>query len=424
MGPLALLARVVTSLIIHHGNLDEHIREFRLEDCLELQRSSVRVHLLRYLTTPLDDRYHAHGLQLPGYRLAITLVASSVLARQLRREKDWRKHQKRYSSQQNSSSKFSNYIVDIPFFLANISVYLTTLLVVNKLLSIGLIRVHSTDGILEIEKYTFLTSFWSVLVSILIRTYSIIWDILDPKNGPSTIGTYRKSWSWPNAIDVHNTASAWTAAVTFSVGAILWLSYTEVPLIRLAIYGKIDIGLPRVLIQAFHQMLSSFIGFCIFCKFTPIEDPAAPISAGVRKPKKFVRDPDLLKRMSMLAKEARECLQARKDEKRRLRRTYSEGNFRTPSDAPLTGRSLLSRNTEKASKHQEGSKTTTVVVNQYHSPNGVADIHLGGVGSVGNAPSTDLTAKLKENVSTKRSASSGFLPSVIPELHEEDEIAF
>ncbi len=56
----------------------------------------------------------------------------------------------------------------------------------------------------------------------------------------------------------------------------------------------------------------------------------------MRKTKRYIANPALVKRVSMLAQEAMENVQARKEAKKQLTQTYSEGNLRQIAATPLS----------------------------------------------------------------------------------------
>mmetsp|Transcript_10961 Transcript_10961/g.19361 ORF Transcript_10961/g.19361 Transcript_10961/m.19361 type:complete len:449 (-) Transcript_10961:307-1653(-) len=444
MGPRTFMAKRLTDFLLHHGNLDKHVRQIHLEHCLELpRRPTVAVPLVTLLASSADA-HHAHELQLAAPHSAMILISSFVVTQHLKKEKQWKKKRQLFSHSSQKSSPLSNCIDAIPLVFASISLYLVALLVISSLigdnLTLSLKQVHFMDRIIGIseeisrasqyphltrlllEKYLFLSSLWSILISVLLTMVSTVWSILDPRIGTTKIETRSKTWR--SSLDVYTTAR--TAAITVSVGMVLWLAYIDLPLFREAIHGEINLGLPPGLIQAFNQMLSSFFGFCIFYKFLPRDrlpptsDSAPANEGGERITKKHACDPEIVQRMSALAREASERVQARKNSKQQLRRTHSMGDFRISSTTPSMRQSsestMLSSLSEHPPSHEEESKSAAPVTVNYSPKSPLRDIHLAGP----TLSSKDLIAKLKNNESIKRSVSSVcFISLDIPTLTEE-----
>jgi len=400
------------SFLLHHGNLDENVRQIQLEHCLELQ-SPTMVPWWTALTSA--DAHHVHELQIATHHSAMILIASFVITYRIKRKKALKRKQRLYSSYQ--SSQFSNHVNDIALFFASISFYLVALSVIltthrslsssliGDKLTLSLKQVYFMDrtiGILEeiplTSQYLYTSSLWSILISTLLTMASTVWVILDPRVSTTRMSTY---------------SSAGNAAVIISIGVVLSLASIDLTLFNKVVNGeiKIDFGLPQGLIQALNQTLSSFVGLCIFNKFIPrdrvLPAESAQANAVTTKPKKYICDPAVVQRMSALAAEASERVQARKNRKQ-LNRSYSEGNFMVSTPPPRSRRNL-----------------STLPIRQL-PPSPLLDIHLAGP----TLSSKDLIAKLKSNDCIKPSVSSGcsdpvpepILGPKLPNLAEEEKV--
>ena len=393
MGPRILIARSLTSFLRHHGNLDENICQIQAERCLELQGPTVP--LWTALTSA--EAHHVDKPQITTHHSAMILVASFVMTCHLKRQKALKRKQRLYSSYK--PSPFSNQMNAIALFLAIISFYLVALFVIltthsslsssriGDKLALELKQVYFMDraiGVLEelplSSQYLYTSSLWAILTSTLLTMASTVWIMLDPR-----VGTTRMSGG----------SSSGNAAVIISIGVVIGVATHDLTLFRKVINGEIqiDLGLPQGLTDVLKQTLSSFLGVCIFYKVFPRDTvlPAEPTKAnvGMKKPRRNICDPAVVQRMSALATEARERVQARKN-RNKLNRCYSEGNFLTTP--PRTSRNL-----------------STLPIQEL-PPSPLLDINLAGP----TLSSTDLMAKLRNNGGIKSSVSSGCL-NQIPE---------
>jgi len=502
---MGFLARRFTNLLLNQGNLDLRIRELQLAHCAELRESHSLLPL--FLSTFDDER--VSELDLDSYRAATLFLAAWIVTRGLRKERQWRRKRRMlYSSEegrdkqpQQQSGRRSCWkqlsSVEVALRLASVSLCLSAALLIlsNQFVE----RMVQAAGFSEEEaswdeslgmrrelreKYLFLTSLWSALGSILIVMASAAWSFLDPRNetmetAPPTSSASANARSaatkkekgpeskkWSSGAHHRLLAASEASAASISALSILYLSDIHLPLFHHAIRGEVHVGLsiiPPAILYYANQTLFSFMAFCIFHKLFPpaqqsfVKEANASGSGGTHKAKKFVCDPELVRRMSTLAQEARERVQARKNQKAQLRRTRSESNLTSALATPprrrrgrkggstgassLTTVSPLPALPEHRSGHsshhhrhrdddeEEGkssdedlgllapvpARPAVAAASSYATNSPLRDIHLAGP----TLSSKDLLAKLKSNDSIKRSVSSGCL-IVIPKLSEEE----
>lgn len=354
------------------------------------------------------------------------LAASFVVTYHMGKQKVQRRKGRAYSAHR-SNTRSPVRVEELPLSLASVSLCLAALRIVltthgslsssfaiGDELALVLRRVHCIDRIIGVleelplrSEYLYAASLWMVLLSTFLALASAVWSVLDPRSDAGAMKTLR-------SLGVHGTAVN-GAAVT-SIGVLLGLAYMDLPLVHKSIDGEIqiDFGLPHALIQALQQILLSFVGFCIFNKLLPRETPESnPAAGGTKRTKKYIMDPAIVKRMSALAREASERVEARKNNS--LRRTHSIADFRNASTPPPSRRRSL--------------RSSLTMPRQQPPPSPLRDIHLAGR----TLSSTDLLAKLRDNGCIKRSVSSGCLqvpesiitldmPDLLPNLAEEEKV--
>lgn len=413
MGPRTFVANKAADFLINHGNLDERI----LDHCLELHHQPSTVpwwQALAYYHSIGSVPHHVYEAQLASHHPEMILVASSVIKYNIKKHMEWKRKRRPYLSRPPSA--LSNCVDEIAAIMACSSLYLVAIFVGVEKLMVLLLHYDArfmvrAVGFLEessswwsTSQYLFTTSLWAILIAIVLTMAPAAWHILDPRNCGATTATKGGISFWCS-LDRYN-----AAAVSFSIGVVLWLAYTDLPLFNmLQMDGttriQIDFGLPQALTNLIQQALSSFVGFCIFYKFLPNDTTATSLPADSttqmktttvlkKKSKKPAADPEIVKRMSMLASEAREHHKARKNRStKQLRRTYSEGNLRAPMTPP-----------RRRTSSRQNSKTL-MPLPEHKSP--LNDIHLAGP----TLSSRDLMAKLKDNdcCVIKHSISSGCL---------------
>lgn len=439
MGPRKFVAGRLADFLLDHGHLEERVvRRIGLDHCLELQQDPTTItssapwwnFVLAHAENSDDPQ---HDIITTQYRSAMLLLVSFLVTYDLEKRRDWNRKQRLYysSSHQQPSSSASRlwkYASDaLPLYMARASLCLAALRTIlethGSLTSSSLIgekltlalreRVYFMGGIVGLlEGIPLFTlrdlhsiSLWSILVSAILSLLSLIWSILDPRRIGDSTTSARISW--------HNcSATVMNAATTVMVNVVvLWLAYIDLPLFRTLInsemrneIGCLGLVMPPGLVKVLKQTLSSFVGFCIFHKALPRDANASTESKEanpVGKSRKHVCDPVLVRRMSALAQEARERVQARKmNGSRQLHRCYSEGNFATIS-SPSSPRRRSLRSKYDGIKYPPPPRSPLM------------DIHLAGP----TLSSKALFAKLKDNESImlKRSVSTGCLVTPVPD---------
>lgn len=466
MGPRQFIARRFTKYLLQHGQLAKQCRMYEDQRLLELQSSAIQSDGILSLLLSLYNKstYHVHNLQFDINHVAMLFIAVLVITSYKKKDVEQkRKHRVYNSKQQKSSSKDIDTIILV---LANISLYLMALLCFSSIVGDSLVDLKELDVIDKVvsiserigmpsilnkiiisvseemyqgnylsrqlsKNYLLVLSLLSILMSIILTVIGYVWSLLDPRNTAYNIETKQKK-TWQRMVS----AMARNIAKAISVEVILTLSYIYLPFISKIFHGELDFGLPQGLVHFLDRVISSFIGYCIFSKLLQRPDVAVQVvSDGVRKTKKYAVNPEMVKRMSSLANEARERVEARNRRgTKQLRRTFSEGNFQKSYSprTPTRHRSSLTALPESTSPDkekaewkkwlEESPKTPTTPMKKYvekfpaNSP--LRDIHLAGP----TLSSSDLLAKLKNNKSLARSGSTGCfvaLPDLTRNMSDE-----
>ena len=431
MGPRKYMAKRLTDFLLNHGSLNHHVRQIQVEQCMEHLTGPLPVSWWEIILTTLttsNDPNGASPASMQGRILghsAIVLISSFIISHELKRTNEWKKKCRLFSSPSSNNSSsvlFAKQIEEIAMFFANSSLIVSWGSIVfvtrnaissswvgEQSLFMGVLkRVYFVDRIIGIseeimpvgasQNVLFASSLWLIVLSALLTLGGMIWNVLDPRGGDGITKSFRlKGWSQR---DLQH-----AAAVSISVGLVLWLAYTDLVLFRMIIHGEIQLtfGLPQGMIQLIKQAFSSFIGFCLFYKFLPNEkiivEQGNHVPSSVKK--RPIIDPAVAERMSKLACEALQRVEARKrGELSPLRRTYSEGNFRTasynntPYSTPIPGerRRLSRKNTLSSLPEQQAQNICP------ESP--LMAITLAGP----TLSSRDLMAKLKRSSSFTRPA--------------------
>lgn len=464
---MGFIARRFTNYLFKHGQLAKQCRIYEDQQLLELQSSITQSDgvLSLILSSLKDSAYHVHNLQLDTNHVAMLFIAVLVITSYKKKDREQkRKHRVYNSTQQKKSS--SNDMNTITLVLANRSLYLMAILCFSSIVGDSLVELKELDVIDKVvvtserigmsilnkiiisvseemyqgnywisrqlwENYLFVISLLSILMSIILTVIGYVWSLLDPRNTTTTTETKKKK-TWQNMVST----MARKLAISISVEVVLALAYIYLPFISKIVHGELDFGLPQGLVQFLDRVISSFIGYCIFSKLLPRPEVAVQVVPdGVRKKKKYAVNPEMVKRMSSLANEARERVEARNRRgTKQLRRTFSEGNFQktySPT-TPTRHRPTLTALPESTSPEKEKAewkkwldespKTPTTPVKKYvekypiNSP--LRDIHLAGP----TLSSSDLLAKLKNNKSLARSGSTGCfvaLPDLTRNMSDE-----
>jgi len=457
---MGFIARRFTNYLLQHGQLAKQCRIYEDQRLLELQSATVQSDGFFSLILSLYNKsaYHVHNIKIDTNHIAMLFIAIVVITSYKRKDIEQKRKHRVYNStqQQKSSSKDMDTIT---LALANTSFYLIAMLCISSIVGDSLAELKEFDAIDKVvaisyrigmpsvlnkiiiavseevyqgnywtrqlsKNYLFVISLCSILMSIILTMIGYIWSFLDPRNTASNIEIKQKK-TWQRIVST----MAWNVAISISVEVVLALAYIYLPFISKIVHGELDFGLPQGLVQFLDRVISSFIGYCIFSKLLPRpEAQLQQVSDGVRKTKKYAVNPEMVKRMSSLANEARERVEARNRRgTRQLRRTFSEGNFhKTYSPTtPTRHRPSLTALPESAEWKKwidEPPKTPTTpmkkYVEKYPSNSPLRDIHLAGP----TLSSSDLLAKLKNNKSLARSGSTGCfvaLPDLTRNLTDE-----
>jgi len=420
---MGFIARRFTNYLLQHGQLAKQCRiYYEDQKILELQSTTTQSDgVLRFILSSFkESAYHVHNnLLYDTNHVAMLFIAVLVITSFKKKDREQKRKHRVYNStqQQKSSSKDMDTMT---FLLANISLYLMAMLCISSIVGDSLVELKQlvSDDILIPtisrqlwENYLFVISLCSILMSIILTVIGYIWSLLDPRNTTTTYTETKRKKTWQRIVST----MAWNVAIAISVEVVLALAYIYLPFISKIVHGELDFGLPQGLVHFLERVISSFIGYCIFSKLLPRPDSAVQVmSDGVRKTKKYAVNPEMVKRMSSLANEARERVEARnRRSTKQLRRTFSEGNFQktySPT-TPTRHRPSLTALPESTSPDKgkaewkkwidESPKTPTTPVNKYvekypvNSP--LRDIHLAGP----TLSSTDLLSKLKKELGSE-----------------------
>lgn len=431
-----------SNYLLQHGQLAKQCWIYEDQRLLELQSATVQSDGFFSLILSLYNKsaYHVYNIKIDTNHIAMLFIAIVVITSFKKKDMEQKRKHRVYNStrQQKSSSKDMDTIT---FLLANISLYLMAMLCISSIVGDSLVELKQlvSDDILIPtisrqlwENYLFVISLCSILMSIILTVSGYVWSFLGPRNITTTTETKKKK-TWQRIVST----MAWNVAKAISVEVVLALAYIYLPFIGKIVHGELDFGLSQGLVQFLDRVISSFIGYCIFSKLLPRPEEATVqvVPDGIRKTKKYAVNPEMVKRMSSLANEARERVEARnRRSTKQLRRIFSEGNFQKPYSpiTPTRHRPSLTALPESTSPDKEKAewkkwldespKTPTTPMKKYvqkyptHSP--LRDIHLAGP----TLSSSDLLAKLKSNKSLARSGSTGCfvaLPDLTRNLTDE-----
>lgn len=395
MGPRKFIARRITKFLLQHGSLDNHVRQIRLQQDEELEaleaEHGMNYHNVRVCrSTSVSSGWVYASMHVfadknetdvkylempPSFPLSIyvggnaverhetnirhsytLLVTSLLIVRYMKSgtKKDLKKSSLVSSRQgqlggkvlldldsSDGSSALSRRVDKVALLLALVSFCLSVLLVTCTHL-VEMKNTINLDKILEIcrsysvSRVLFQSSLWTLLVSILPKSTSSVWNVLNPAN------EFIVPFSTPRFGKTETKLSksrriAEYVAVGSSFGLTFWLSYTYLPIFHKCIIGTIlyDFGFSFGVIHFVGQMITSFFAFCIFIKILPSRTVAS--SNGVppirrKKVSKFgSANPLVVQRMATLAQEAMARVEQRKKDQLntpgRFARSYSVATF-------------------------------------------------------------------------------------------------
>lgn len=399
MGPRTYVAQRLTDFLLDHGDLDARVRRLELRQCRQAQPNK------RSWARFIDEREVAPH---PSVDAAAMLVAACLLVHHTRKGRDWQRRL-RWSA--------SSVMSAVALVAATLSCYLVSLLLLSAFEQWNQIvsgtageKTSAPSSLLTrdlLDRYLFLSSLCCILLSVLLTLARVIWGFLDPTG-------------------IAERATTADAAAILSSLVVLWLAYVHLPLFRHTLHGDFDHNLLYLL----QHTTSSFVAFCLFYKLV---HRGAPTAGGtMRRPKKQQPlDPELVRRMSNLAREARERVRSRKA--RHFRRTYSEGNFRVLASPDTVSPSSPTGSAAKTKRrsggpcallplHEGGQGTTP---QRAHAERHTARSPLLDISQAGPTLSgRDLLAKLRHEACLKRSMSTNSLTStplvLVPTLVDED----